>query len=588
MSNDFNESLEKMEAMASAIDSGSTMTPDEKEWMDRRKKAPSIFMTDIRFKESMDSGEFISEDAYSNLDDDKKGEYEMITAVNEKTGEPMGWVFRFKGEMTPEADEDTDEEDSMLAERAASLLEKMMSSMDKPSEDEVPSMTMTDARFKEMMSSGELVSDEDYNMMDEDAKGAFEAVNVIDEMSGKGMGKCWRRRSPLEVMARRKSEKADGSEDMFETMEEAVERAAALGCRGAHRAGAMYMPCATHEEWMDLRKPAEEDATPAPVAAPAGAGSAPMGGAPGQMAQADVMKSAEPFLCGFQRKSVTSSCEFCTGGCKSVDGLPNLGDIENQIKSAYSGAEIVSSGYSAADDVFVVDVKRSDGSFIEVFLNGYGEELGWLRLDERAINTKTAEAVNIISKSEAEMTAVKTISDLGFEAEVMSVMVDIFADEDVYVVELDADEKSYDVFIAADGKVLGYDEYEYEPENLEEERKALEAEMELKRMYSREQRESMADSGEAMEDGSFPIADEADLSNAIQAVGRAKDIDAAKQHIMKRAKELKLEDMIPEEWSSPAAPAEGDKPAEGEKSDISDILADMDEFTNLMKDLDLS
>lgn len=588
MSNDFNESLEKMEAMASAIESGSTMTPDEKEWMDRRKKAPSIFMTDIRFKESMDSGEFISEDAYSNLDDDKKGEYEMITAVNEKTGEPMGWVFRFKGEMTPEADEDTDEEDSMLAEKAASLLEKMMSSMDNPSEDEVPSMTMTDARFKEMMSSGELVSDEDYKMMDEDAKGAFEAVNVIDEMSGKGRGKCWRRRSPLEVMARRKSEKADGSEDMFETMEEAVERAAALGCRGTHRAGAMYMPCATHEEWMDLRKPAEEDATPAPVAAPAGAGSAPMGGAPGQMAQADVMKSADPFLCGFQRKSVTSSCEFCTGGCKSVDGLPNLGDIENQIKSAYSGAEIVSSGYSAADDVFVVDVKRSDGSFIEVFLNGYGEELGWLRLDERAINTKTAEAVNIISKSEAEMTAVKTISDLGFEAEVMSVMVDIFADEDVYVVELDADEKSYDVFIAADGKVLGYDEYEYEPENLEEERKALEAEMELKRMYSREQRESMADSGEAMEDGSFPIADEADLSNAIQAVGRAKDIDAAKQHIMKRAKELKLEDMIPEEWSSPAAPAEGDKPAEGEKSDISDILADMDEFTNLMRDLDLS
>lgn len=581
MSNDFNESLEKMEAMADAIYSGSTMTPDEKEWMDRRKEAPSIFMTDIRFKESMDSGEFISEDAYSNLDDDKKGEYEMITAVDEKTGEPMGWVFRFKGSMTPDTEEvPEDDEDEMMAEKAASLLEKMMSSMDKPSEDEVPSMSMTDARFKEMMSSGELVSDEDYKMMDEDAKGSFEAVNVIDEMSGKGRGKCWRRRSPLEVMARRKSEKADGSEDMFETMEEAAERAAVLGCRGTHRAGGMYMPCATHEEFMDLRKPAEEVAAPAP-AAPSG-GAASMGGAPGQMAQADVMKSAEPFLCGFQRKSVTSSCEFCTGGCKSVDGLPNLGDIENQIKSAYSGAEIVSSGYSAADDVFVVDVKRSDGSFIEVFLNGYGEELGWLRLDERAINTKTAEAVNIISKSEAEMTAVKTINGLGFEAEVMSVMVDIFADEDVYVVELDADEKSYDVFVAADGKVLGYDEYEYEPESLEEERKALEAEMELKRMYSREQREAMADSGEAMEDGSFPIADEADLSNAIQAVGRAKDIDAAKQHIMKRAKELKLEDMLPEEWSSPASPAEG------EKSDLSDILADMDEFTNLMKDLDLS
>jgi hypothetical protein len=82
----------------------------------------------------------------------------------------------------------------------------------------------------------------------------------------------------------------------------------------------------------------------------------------------------------------------------------------------------------------------------------------------------------------------------------------------------------------------------------EEEIKALEAELELKRMYSREQREEMAENGDALPDGSFPIADEADLRNAIQAYGRAADKEAAKGHIMKRAEELGLEDMIPDDW----------------------------------------
>lgn len=70
-----------------------------------------------------------------------------------------------------------------------------------------------------------------------------------------------------------------------------------------------------------------------------------------------------------------------------------------------------------------------------------------------------------------------------------------------------------------------------------------------KRMYSDESREEMAKEGMAMPDGSFPIKDRADLENAIQAHGRAKDIEKAKAHIKKRAKELGLEDMIPAEWS---------------------------------------
>ena len=66
------------------------------------------------------------------------------------------------------------------------------------------------------------------------------------------------------------------------------------------------------------------------------------------------------------------------------------------------------------------------------------------------------------------------------------------------------------------------------------------------REYSDAQREAMADSGEALPDGSFPIADETDLKNAIQAYGRAKNQSAAAKHIAKRARALGLSDLIPQ------------------------------------------
>lgn len=69
-----------------------------------------------------------------------------------------------------------------------------------------------------------------------------------------------------------------------------------------------------------------------------------------------------------------------------------------------------------------------------------------------------------------------------------------------------------------------------------------------KRDYSTEERDKMVESGMALPDGSYPIKDKEDLSNAIQAFGRAKDKEKAKRHIMKRARELDAEDMIPENW----------------------------------------
>lgn len=66
--------------------------------------------------------------------------------------------------------------------------------------------------------------------------------------------------------------------------------------------------------------------------------------------------------------------------------------------------------------------------------------------------------------------------------------------------------------------------------------------------YSPEARERMAKDGEALPDGSFPIADCADLENAIQAVGRAKDQSEARTHIKKRAKALECDVELPEDW----------------------------------------
>lgn len=70
-----------------------------------------------------------------------------------------------------------------------------------------------------------------------------------------------------------------------------------------------------------------------------------------------------------------------------------------------------------------------------------------------------------------------------------------------------------------------------------------------KRDYSAATRERMAREGTAMRDGSFPIANETDLRNAIQSVGRASNYDAARRHIIRRARALGLTQLLPEDWN---------------------------------------
>lgn len=68
--------------------------------------------------------------------------------------------------------------------------------------------------------------------------------------------------------------------------------------------------------------------------------------------------------------------------------------------------------------------------------------------------------------------------------------------------------------------------------------------------YSSDDRKRMAGK-EAMDDGSYPVADEEDLDNAIEAVGRGgADHDAIRRHIIQRAKALGLSSRIPENWGA--------------------------------------
>ena len=71
-----------------------------------------------------------------------------------------------------------------------------------------------------------------------------------------------------------------------------------------------------------------------------------------------------------------------------------------------------------------------------------------------------------------------------------------------------------------------------------------------KRQRSMETRQRMAEAGTAMPDGSFPIATEADLRNAIQSVGRAKNYAAAKAHIIRRARAMGMLNVLPSEWGA--------------------------------------
>lgn len=293
-------------------------------------------------------------------------------------------------------------------------------------------------------------------------------------------------------------------------------------------------------------------------------------------------KSAElgrnAYMCAIERKVYpggTSVCDDCPGGCVAERGMPGLLSVEGIAEKMFNGA-VLDSGYSSDADMFVVDVQTKDGRSVEVFVDGTtAEVLGFHKLDDSAFEQKSAlDSILVIDLQEAAEIAVKSI-----QGDVVAVEPDIFEGFDAYAVEIEGlDGKSYDVFVSLDGEVLGYDKYEpEEAESIEAEA----AEIALKRAFSDDVRNQMAKEGSALPDGSFPISNASDLKNAISAYGRAKDKDAAKKHIMKRAKALGQEAMIPDNWVG------GEKSAELPE-DIKSSLIEFELLEEEFKNIDPS
>jgi uncharacterized membrane protein YkoI len=273
----------------------------------------------------------------------------------------------------------------------------------------------------------------------------------------------------------------------------------------------------------------------------------------------------QAFVCAIERKVYAGGsdiCAQCPGGCEPHGDLPSLLEVEGIAEDMFAG-KVLDSGYADETDIFVVDVQRKDGKPIEAYFDGTsGECMGWHLLNEELIGeVASVPGEKVISFGEAATIATKSI-----EGEVVSVDADMFEGYDAYAVEIEGkDGKSYDVFVGIDGEVLGYDEYDAEEAS---DIDAEVADLALKRAYSDDQREKMSQSGEAMDDGSYPIADETDLKNAIMAYGRAKDKEKAMAHIKKRAMALGKEDMIPEEWTSEGKSLDGEEA----KSFLSDLM----------------
>jgi len=285
---------------------------------------------------------------------------------------------------------------------------------------------------------------------------------------------------------------------------------------------------------------------------------------------------AHGYLCAIERKAYAGSspvCDDCPGGCVAEKGLPGLLHVEGLAEKMFDGV-VVDSGYSQPADMFVVDVQTKDGSVKEVFIDGTSAEvLGFQKLDESEFEQKSGfSEYKLIDFTEAAEIAVKSI-----DGHVVAVEPDVFEGFDAYAVEIEGfDGKSYDVFVALDGEVLGYDKYEAdEVEQIEAEA----AEIAIKRAFSEERRMELAKEGMALPDGSYPIVSESDLRNAIQAFGRAKDKEAAKRHIMKRARDLKLESLIPANWLA------GSKEKSEELGDA-DFMAALVEFQLLEDSID--
>jgi hypothetical protein len=170
------------------------------------------------------------------------------------------------------------------------------------------------------------------------------------------------------------------------------------------------------------------------------------------------IKSAEPdsYVCNQQRKvfpGAAEPCATCPGGCAPESGLPTILAIEGIAEKMFAEAEVVASGYSNQNDLYLVDLRKKDGKYVETIFDGTtGECVSWRNIGEIPMSEKSAEDVKIIGIEDAAEIALKAFDD----GEVMAVEADVTDDGiDVWVVEVDTKSgESYDVYVNLVGEVI--------------------------------------------------------------------------------------------------------------------------------------
>jgi len=435
---------------------------------------------------------------------------------------------------------------------------------------------------KRMDVDAELTEEEDDEDEDEDED--------EEELGEKGMATAYARRAitnrPRRALRKRRRRKDEETDEMLddEMLDDEEDEEMSVGDgKGKKAAMADQVPAAEEDEdGMDV--PEKGFAGMGMMKPNRAARRRGLRRAAGQ--KADSIEDLEThYICQFDRKVYPdnhSVCANCPGGCAPEDGMPGIADVEGMALGLFGG-KVLGSGYAEDADLFVVDLLAKDGNAVEIIADGStGELLNFHRLNTpdllEGISGKSLEDgdmqpvfVDVVTAQELAMKSLE--AETGFGGTVLQADSDIFEGFDSYVFEIDGlNGKSYDVFVALDGTVLGFDEYDAsEAEDIEAEA----AELALKRQYSDDERESMAESGLALPDGSYPIKDVEDLRNAIQAFGRAKDKERAKAHIIKRAMDLGEEDLIPMNWVP--------KKIQEEASGGEKVLADSEFLKSLME-----
>ena len=316
----------------------------------------------------------------------------------------------------------------------------------------------------------------------------------------------------------------------------------------------------------------------------------------GKVLDSGYSDSADVFVVDIERKDGKPVEAFFDGTTGECMGWHLLNEEVMQVKSAFEAPQMVSFSDAAeiatksiagdvvsieADlfegyDAYAVEIEGVDGKSYDVFVSLDGEILGYdtyTQEEASAIESEAAElalkrahdeverkemASNGEAMDDGEM-PIKNSADLrnaimswprsaNRDAAKLHIMrraaalgLESSLPADWVAQELEQ-EKSDANFMSS---LLEFEMIEAESSGDDPERMA---EIYFKKMFSEERRGELAKRGMALPDGSYPIESEEDLKNAIQAYGRAKDKDKAKAHIMKRAKALGKDDLIPDNW----------------------------------------